>query len=256
MKRLGSLTGLLVIVALLMFAGPAAPKSVLVDESHGQLIYDYSLASSAVFSTARTALNNAGHTLSALSGSPGAITAAALAPYDVFWTGTLQQPYLTSEITALQGFVAGGGCVVVVHDGGYSSDSATPSVNTFLAPYGMQMAAATTYPTGVVVSDFVPHCLTANVQTFGVDYVRELSSITAPAVDLTPGTVELLAAYENGGEVIVLGDESCFNDGTSPSDYPITYGDNETMLLNLIGCCGPANPVEDATWGTIKAMYR
>jgi hypothetical protein len=247
---------LLVIVALLMFAGVAAPKSVLVDESHGQLNYDYSLASSAVFSTARTALNNAGHTLTALSGSPGAITPAALAPYDVFYTGTLMEAYLASEITALQDFVTAGGCVVVTHDGGYESDSATPSLNTFLAPYGMQMAAETTYPEGVVVTQFVPHCLTANVQDFGVDYVRELSSIVAPAVDLTPGTVELLAVYENGGEVVVLGDESCFNDDTTPSDYPITYGDNETMLLNLIGCCGPANPVEDVTWGTIKAMYR
>jgi hypothetical protein len=129
-------------------------------------------------------------------------------------------------------------------------------MNTFLQPYGMQMAETSTYGSGVVVNEFVAHCLTEGIQTFGVDYVRELSSIMAPAVDLTPGTVELLAVYENAGRVIVLGDESCFNDNTTPSDYPITYGDNEAMLLNLIACCGPANPVEAVTWGTIKAMYR
>ena len=251
------MVGLLLIVAgLLILPSAATAKSVLMDESHGQLDYDYSLYASAVFTTARTALINAGHTLYNLTGDPGAITAAALTGHDVFYTGTLFESYTTSEITALQDFVAGGGCVIVTHDGGYTSDAATPSMNLFLAPYGMQMAGESTYASGVVVTDFVAHCVTQNIDSFGVDFVRELSSIVAPAVDLTPGTVELLAAYENAGEVIVLGDESCFNEAGSGSDYPITYGDNETMLLNLFACCGPASPVEAVTWGTIKSLYR
>jgi hypothetical protein len=243
----------LLVLCVLLSAGSATAKDVLIDESHGQV---WSFFSDAKFSMARAALINAGHTLSNLPGSPGAITGAALAGHDVFFTGTLDQSYTASEIQALQSYVDAGGCVLVTHDGGWSSDDATPSVNTFLSPYGMQMAGGATYASGVVVTGFVDHCLTDGVQTLGLDYVRELSVINAPAVDLTTGSVEILAVYENNGSVAVLGDDTLWSDPGGTTDYDITDYDNQAVLLNLVDCCGVVSPVEAMSWGTIKGMYR
>ena len=118
------------------------------------------------------------------------------------------------------------------------------------------MAGSATHPSGVVVTGFVSHCLTDGVQTLGLDYVRELSSINPPAIDLTTGSVEILAAYENNGSVAVLGDDTLWSDPGVGADYDITYCDNETMLLNLVACCGGVSPVEATSWGKIKGMYR
>ena len=244
---------LLISACVLIATGSATAKDVLIDESHGQV---WSFYENARFSVARAALINAGHTLSNLTGSPGAITGGALAGYDVFFTGTLDQSYTTSEIQALQSYVDAGGCVLVTHDGGWSSDAATTSMNTFLSPYGMQMAASATYSTGVTVTGFVDHCLTDGVQTLGLDYVRELSAINAPALDLTTGAVEVLAVYESNGSVAVLGDDTLWSDPGAGGDYGITDYDNETMLLNLVACCGGTSPVEATSWGKIKGLYR
>jgi hypothetical protein len=243
----------LAVVCVLAAVGSAAAKTVLIDESHGQI---WSFYSDARFDLARASLANAGHTLFNLVGAPGAITDAALAGYDVFFTGTLDQSYTAAEIQALQNYVAAGGCVLVTHDGGWSSDVATPSMNTFLTPYGMQMAASSTYGSGVIATGFVDHCLTAGVDTLGYDYVRELASINPPAVDLTTGAVEGLAVYENSGTVAVLGDDTLWSDTDVNADYDFTDFDNEQVLLNLVGCCGAMNPVEPSTWGAIKGMYR
>lgn len=249
-----SCCGLLVVLCLLNAAGTAAANTVLCDNSHGQPV---PLITDARFSLARAAITGAGHSLAQLSGSPGAITSAALAGYDVFYTGTLNQSFTAAEITVLQSFVSAGGGVIVAHDGGFSSDSATPSVNTFLQPYGMQLALVSTYPSGVVVSGF-DHCLTANVNTLGMDYVRELTAVTPPAEDLTTGSIQVLALYEAAGWVIFIADESMWTNPGTGADYDLDDFDNQTMLLNAFGYstgCGVIQ-VEPATWSSVKSLYR
>ena len=247
------------IVAIVLFLGmspdPADGRPILIDESHDQ---QTPLSSDAFFSEARTALTGAGHTLTGLPGSPGTITAAALAGYEVFYTGTLNASLFSGEIQALQDFVNAGGGVIVGHNGGWFANAATASVNTFLTPYGVQMAATATYSSGVVATDFVAHCLTGGVQNIGLDYVRLISDLALPAENMTTGSLDVLSVTGAGtGWVIVLGDDSLWTDSDSASDYNITDLDNLALLLNMFGyvACDPSS-VDAASWGQVKALYR
>jgi hypothetical protein len=233
----------------------ADARPILIDESHGQR---WSFYSNDRFDDARAELQNAGHTLANLPGVPGAITPAALAGYEVFFTGTLDDSYTPAEIAVLQGFVAGGGGVLVAHDSGWGSNGATPSVNDFLAPYGMQLAGNSIGAGGLIVSGFESHCLTEGIETLGLDYLREISSITSPALDLTLGPIEILAIFDDGGGwVIVISDDSLWSDPGAGSDYDLYDFDNLTMLLNAFGYTGCLpTAVESTSWGRIKGAYR
>lgn len=240
-------------MALIAISLSAHARPILFDESHGQ---QWPMSTEEQFSTARDELIAAGHTLSSLTGSPGAITAEALAGYEVFVTGTLNSSFTAEEVAALQAYVDGGGGVLVNHDGGWSSDSHTPSVNDFLAPYGMVMASSPDYGTGVIVEGFVDHCLTAGISTMGFDYVRELESISAPAIDLTVAGPEMMGLFDNGsGWVIVIGDDSQWSDHVN-MDYGIDDFDNLTSLHNVFGYenCDPT-ATEATSWSGIKSLY-
>lgn len=232
-------------------------RSVLVDESHDQ---EWPLSSHEGFASAREALVADGHTLTALTGTPGAITDAALAGHDVFYTGTLSQGYLPGEIEVLQRFVARGGGVIVGHDAGWASDASTPSVNAFLAPYGVQMAPTSTFPNGLVVSGFVSHCVTEGIDVLGLDRVREISALSFPAVNMTANPPYVMAVTDvNPGWVIVLGDDSLWmnQDYSEWLEYDIGDFDNLTILLSVFGydVCSPIS-VEVDSWSEVKALYR
>jgi hypothetical protein len=211
--------------------------SILVDESHSQ---QWSFYSNSRFSEARALLLGQGHTLTNLAGDPGAITESALEGSDVFYSGTLDEPMLDSEVTALQDFVAAGGGVICCHDGGWSSDTAVGSVNSFLSLYGMQLSGSADYASGITASDFAVHSLTEGVTSAVFDYLRELSQIESPALDLTNSGVEILGVYDDssGGWVIVIGDDSQWTNVGEGDDADIGDADNEQLTLNVFNYAG------------------
>lgn len=242
--RTSALIAIMLILPTLSLAANA-----LFDVYHGQAS---PMTSSDDFDEARDLLISAGHTLTELNTQ---VTAEALSGYNLYVSGTLDSPYNSSEIAALQQYVASGGNVLVIHDGGYASNQATPSVNEFLAPYGMVLSGVSSYPTGLIVESFAADCVTEGVGTIGMDFVRELESITSPAVDLTSGGPEILAVYRGNGTVIVLGDDSCFADPDSGSDYALDAFDNALLLLNLFDCVGGTVRTEAVSWSGVKALF-
>ncbi|MCA8961316.1 MAG: hypothetical protein KDC38_12415 [Planctomycetes bacterium] len=207
---------------------------VLIDDAHGQ---PTSLFASSTFSVARDALLDAGHVLEQLTGSSGALDTAALTGIDVYYSGAINVAYSANEIAALQAFVAAGGGVVLTYDGGFSSSSAVDSVNTFLDPFGIQASTSVVSPTGIQIDTIVPHCSTTGVQSVGLDFVRLLSSITPPAIDLTEGTaIDFLAVSDSGtGWVFFIGDQSLWTNPGAGADFNVTDLDNQQLLLNIIG---------------------
>lgn len=240
------------LITMISSAGMCFAANALFDEGHGQY---WPMSSDGLFEAARTAITGAGHTISTHT---GLITFEAMAGFDIFVTGTLNSSLTTTEIEALSQFVTAGGIVFVNHDGGWSSDSATSSVNSFLAPYGVVLASYSSYTGGLLVEGYSTHCLTEGVSSLGLDYVRLITSISSPAVDLTTGSIDILAVFENenGGKVIVLPDDSLWGYSDEPSDYSITDLDNLTMLLNIFNCMTGSVSTDAQTWGGLKSLYR
>lgn len=229
----------------------AFSTTALFDEGHGQ---HSSFVTGPEYSELRSLLTGAGHSMQSLTAS---ITPDVLVGIDLFITGSLDFPMTPAEISVLQDFVASGGNVLVCHDGGFNSDSATPSVNSLLLPYGMVLGDAD-YGTGVVVNGFADHCVTNSVNTLGLDYCRLLVSIVSPAQDLTTGTIDIMAVYDNGnqGMVVALPDLSLWKNPGAGSDYNIQDFDNAAVLLNIFDCSfGPVATVV-LSLGSIKALYR
>ncbi len=249
---MNKLLTILSLLALVSTATVGFAADALFDEGHDQ---QWPMSSSDKFDEARAAITGAGHTISVLNST---ITLEALNDYDLFVTGTLNSFLSAAEIEALQNFVMVGGTVLVIHDGGWSSDSVTPSVNSFLAPYGIVLASASSNGNGLMVEGFSSHCLTQSINALGLDYVRLIDSISSPALDLTTGSTDILAVYESdtGGKVIALSDDSLWSDPGTGSDYAISDLDNLTMLMNIFDCLNGSVATETATWGGLKSLYR
>ncbi len=241
-------------VLLVGLAVDSQARSILADESHDQ---QWPLVTEPRFSEIRALLTGEGHSLSSLQGEPGAVTAGALAGFDVFYTGTLNTSYQSGEVTALQDYVAGGGGVICCHDGGWASNDAVASVNSFLAPYGIVMSGVTSYGSGVIVSDFADHCLLEAVASTGFDFLREMTQINPPAVDLTISGIDIIAYYDDpsGGWVIVIGDDNQWTNSDSPADYTIADLDNQALSLNIFNYNSCNSPTEASSWSRVKSLY-
>ena len=245
-----------VLLPILIVAGGATlalARPILVDESHGQ---HWPITQYEYFSTARAELLHAGHTLTSLPGN-GAITTEALAGYEVFVTGTIEVPYSPAEILALQQFVSDGGGVLCLHDGGWDADVGYPTMNQFLAPYGMTLASFTQYANGVVVTDFVEHCLTEDFVSLHFDYLRDIQSLVPPAEEfqIAPDP-RVLGLYDGGlGWVIVCGDDTQWVDAGT-ADVSIADGSNMIFLHRLFGYqnCNES-AAQESSWSVVKRLY-
>lgn len=220
-------------------ARPVSALDLLFDESHAQFV---SMASEPAFAAALDLLTGAGHTISVLPGSPGAITPDTLVGVDVFVTGIVGANYQPSELAALHDFVSSGGGLFVNHGAGLSSDNFVPTVNQLLSPSGIVLSTDELFPGGVVVTGLVAHPVTEGLTSIGLDYVRTIASVGSPGVDLTTGGPEVFAAAEVGsGRVVVLTDETCFTLAAG-GDYELDDLDNTALLFNLFEYAGGGTP--------------
>lgn len=196
------------------------------------------LATGSHYDGFRAVLGASGHTVVALS----SFESQNLAGLDAL---IVNQPYdqsgllSSSEISAIQSFVAAGGGLLVHGNGGTGSSSS--NINALVAPYGMTYAAGTTNGSGHTISSFETHPVTLGLSQVGVDYQRRLTAIAPPAVDLTPGCCngadDFLAVVDGsggGGSVATLSDSSMWTDDGEGSDRSLSFGDNALLLGNLI----------------------
>ena len=230
-------------IALTLFivaaAGPVHAGTIGVDDNSGS-VANTKLSDASKFSMFREAIANAGHTIVPVS----AFSAASLGGLDAL---ILRQPYESSEhlasaeIAAIHSFVGSGGNLLVIGEAGYSSSLATANINAVLLPYGLTFGSSVLGGSGHVVTSFHPHELTAGVTEFGLYFYRPLSSIVAPAFDLTGGStgddVYAVAELPGSGVVVVVSDASCWTN-PGPADWDITDWSNARILDNILDAFG------------------
>ena len=145
------------------------------------------------------------------------------------------QAFLEQEIADVHGFVARGGGLIVIGEGGWESDATVENLNALVSPYGVAYGNQARAGGGTTVTGFNAHPLTEGVETIGLDFYRALGRVDAPAIDLTSGAINVLAAVQGAGgagNVLFLSDLSGFA-GPS-SDRPLSFGDNRQLLQNVL----------------------
>lgn len=111
------------------------------DQYHTQTNY---FVNGAQYDDLRTAISGAGHTVKA---GIDLVTQAYLSDVDVFYTGMINssgnpEAYATApEISALQGWVASGGVLVI----GGENASYVDSANSWMSPFGLSLAVSSAY---------------------------------------------------------------------------------------------------------------
>jgi hypothetical protein len=226
------------------------------------------LATGGKFETFRATIEGEGHAIVALT----SFTSADLEGIDAL---ILAQPsigdaasdeYSGEEIAAIHAFVAAGGGLLAHGEGGGYSNGSVSNLNDLVAPYGVTYGGAATAGGGLLVPPstyLVPHKLTRQIDDpIGLDYVRPLETIAAPASNLFAGDDELeqfIAFVERGdagagaGAVVMLNDQSMWTDAGEGSDTDILHFypdagapipvDNLQLLRNVIEFITPPPPL-------------
>jgi len=226
------------------------------------------LATGSYYDDFRAALGASGRTVVALS----SFEAPDLAGLDAL---IVNQPYddsllSSSEISAIQSFVAAGGGLLV-HANGWGGGLGSSNLNDLVAPYGLTYSEYGTENSGHTISSFETHPATEGLRQVGVDYQRRFIVIAPPGVDLTPGCCDgaddFLAVVDGnlgGGSVAALSDSSMWQDDDAGSDRSLSFGDNALLLGKLISHIttgsGQKVSIDDVTvtegdTGTVDAVF-
>jgi len=166
----------------------------------------------------------------------GTINSGLLANYDILVLIDPELDFSPSEIADIHNWVATGGGLIVIPDGGYP-----PTINTLMAPYGVQMTGrGGGYGT---TTNIVSHPITQRVAEIYVDWVREIS-VTSPSTCLAWVTeyserYSFLSATE-GGEVAVVSDSNIMDNNG------LEMADNAQLMLNMFNWVG-VKPEHDLT---------
>jgi thermitase len=158
----------------------------------------------------------------------GPIDPGKLAGYDILVLMDPELDFSPSEIIAIQKWVAGGGALIAVPDGGWP-----PSFNTLLAPYGVVLTGgAGGYG---ITSDIVKHPITQNVTSIYVNWVQDISAETpskclAWVSDLY-GRHAFLSTTTRGDVVVISDSNIMDNDG-------LGMADNAQLMLNIFNYAG------------------
>jgi hypothetical protein len=139
------------------------------------------------------------------------------------------------EIANIHNYVASGGGLLAIAEGGFSTSRTVDNFNTLLRPYGIRVHTDPSQGNGRRVTGFIPHQVTDGITAVELNYHRRLASIAAPAIDLTLGSDEddILAAVDGGrsGNTVIMSDSSTF--GYPGDDTNLYRVDNLKLLMNV-----------------------
>jgi len=171
----------------------------------------------------------------------GPIDSGKLAGYDILVLMDPELDFSPSEIVAIQNWVAGGGALIAVPDGGWPR-----SFTSLLAPYGVLLTGgAGGYG---ITSDIVSHPTTQNVTSIFVDWVQDISaempSKCLAWVSDSYGRHAFLSTSTRGDVVVISDSNIMDNDG-------LGVADNTQLMLNIFKYAGIRSAHELAV--TLKA---
>ena len=237
----------LLVLSCVLFASPVAVNGDVIglDNVHGYDA-DSMLLTGSNYDEFRAAITGLGHTIVPLNGFEAADLAGVDAAFLVNNYSQNFSPYSDSEMSAIQGFtgnrgvfvsdtsvfanqdrsdfplsfgdnrrllenivsfITGGGSGVAFlaeDDTGFDIGN----YNQMVAPFGISFADTPVDPTGHIVTDFVPHPLTAGLSQVGVDFQLPITT-SGSALDLTTfsGSDNILAVTnipEPGATMVVM----------------------------------------------------
>ena len=247
-----------VAILVLIVAHPVLSKTIGLDAVRG-VLPEYNLGLGTDFTDMQEELEGAGYRVVPLYD----FTPASLDQCDAVF---LLQPtngsqrYTEQEIADIHAYVAAGGGLLAISDGGYSSDSTVDNFEALLAPYGVNFKNAPTKGEGHVVTDFVPHPVTQGLSSVGLNYQRPLVQIETPAMDLTIGSgdddcLAAVAGQAGAGNVVILSDSGPF--GFPGDDTNLYAEDNLLLLLNIAQHVTSESPLTiglDAVRGALRSI--
>ncbi len=253
-KKIFSITSLLVLTVILVTtmtlpASSAAPNTVMFDEAH--LPY-FSIGTNPAhtqgsYSEFASSLAVAGYTVTTLN--PGqTLTFEALEDVCCLIIALSQDPYTTSEVDALEGYIAGGGGLLLVGDHGPYSEEVEPIANRFDISFkALSINDKLADPTDYLINQYWivysskninPHPVTdlvTRVEMYNVTSMNYLAGTPLITTDddvywfdtLTsaPNEPVLLALTYGQGKVVVIGDLSLWRSGEN-GDYDMDGADN------------------------------
>lgn len=147
------------------------------------------------------------------------------------------------EIAAVRRFVAFGGGLLVLGEGGLGSNAGRINLNRFVESFGVRFSSTSADPDGRVLlfdeEDRQRHpILTQGLEAVGVDFHRPLVQISAPSVDLSPDGEPRIFAVADGrngaGSVVFLSDSTLFRDSHPDLMTSIEDVDNRRLLSNIL----------------------
>ncbi|GAH88053.1 unnamed protein product, partial [marine sediment metagenome] len=191
-------------------------------------------------------LRQHGYHLTNLTGSPGAITPAALDGIDILVLPDCELAFTAAEITAIQNFVSNGGALLAI--GEWPPAFNYVSYNDLLSTYGITFHSSNSSTQDG--TSFLASPVTAGVSLVDLSSCGDLET-THPArvIGYTDDGYEFLAQYEgwNGnGNIVVLTDTAPFTNSRLPWGTSGT-ADDKTLLINTFRflCLGPIHRVPD-----------
>ena len=208
---------------------PSAVSPSGIDPSSVRILFDDAhdtdgddLFTPGSYASLYQSLVDAGYIVDQLEEGP--ITASLLNSWDVLVLLDPETPFSGSEISAIQGFVAGGKTLFFIGEHPTAFNQA--SANLLLEPYGIQFEA------GIVneaITDFTPPPITHGVGLLAPNATGVLSVVSPTALGLARDSIGriVLASFKGSGKVVVISDSNMMSDSIIGND------DNLLLTSNI-----------------------
>ncbi len=175
-----------------------------------------------------------------------------LSPYEVLVIclgSNWDSPYTAPEVAAVQAFIGAGKGVLVMGD---NTDTPNGNINPITQAFGTTCGISYLQPPDLFFSNFIVHPIFTGVGSIYYRAGGELDGV-APSVEaaFTTEGYPTITVLDPCGMVVTGDINFCDN-------VYFANADNRLFALNvfrwLAGGC--ATPVENTTWGALKAFYR
>ncbi len=145
-----------------------------------------------------------------------------------YWPDTISD----SVVSALTAFVAGGGGLLVIADGGtYAQVS---NINKVASVFGVRFSSNEEWLNGIGAIALGSHPVMNGVSAFGVVYGLPMSQVNAPAVSISqPAVLAAADGIAPAGNVILIGDSTVWSNSPN-APYDIDDWDSQQLLRNVI----------------------